>query len=116
MRPTDPNSTQTDVGEFITDLDGGHFDHMLGVALSRVAAAVIDHEKKGKVTIDLDFERINGTHQVRVGHAIKYTQPTEHGKLIEHGEGATVLHVGRGGKLSLAQQQLIGKQGEIAGN
>lgn len=61
-----PESTSaaTDVGEFFTDLDGGMFDHKLSIALSRVAAAVIDHDKAGEVVIKLNFKRIAGTHQV----------------------------------------------------
>ncbi len=50
---TQSTAAATDVGEFWTDLDGGTFEHMLSVALSQTAAAVVDHEKKGKVTITL---------------------------------------------------------------
>lgn len=110
---TETTAAQTDVSEFITDLDGGQFEHMMSVALCRVAAAVVDRDKKGDVKIELKFERIAGTSQVRVKHSIKFTQPTERGKSIENADGATVLHVGKYGRLSLAQQPLIGKQGEI---
>lgn len=113
MHATETTAAQTDVGEFITDLDGGQFEHMLSVAVSRVAAAVVDHDKKGEVRIDLKFERIAGTHQVRVKHTVKFTQPTQRGKSIENADGATVLHVGKYGKVSIAQQSLVGKQGEL---
>lgn len=118
MHPTDPTRAATDVGEFITDLDGGQFEHMLSIALSEVAAAVVDRDKKGAVELKLSFERIAGTHQVRIGHAIKFAKPTTTGKVIESAEGATVLHVGRYGALSLAQQKLPGmeaKQDRIPG-
>lgn len=38
-----PSTTRaaTDVAEFITDLDGGTLEHMLSIALSQTAAAVI---------------------------------------------------------------------------
>lgn len=65
---TNPSAAVTDVGEFISDLDGGMFDRLLSVALSQVAASVVDREKKGKVRIDLAFEHIKGTHQVRLAH------------------------------------------------
>lgn len=100
-------SAATDVSEFVTDLDGGQFDRMLSVALSKVASSVVDREKKGKVTIDLSFEHIKGTHQVRVAHSIKFVQPTMSGKASEEAGGATVLHVGRYGALSLAQPSLL---------
>lgn len=106
-----PSGAATDVGEFLTDLDAGQFDAMLSVALSKTAAAVVDKEKKkGKVTITLDFEAIKGTHQVRVAHTVKYIAPTMSGKSSEEAGGATVLHVGRNGRLSLAQPELFGEE------
>jgi len=104
---TQSTAAATDVGEFWTDLDGGTFEHMLSVALSQTAAAVVDHEKRGKVTITLDLERIPGTHQVRIGHTLKYTKPTSLGKTADEAIGATVLHVGKYGALSLAQGSLL---------
>ena len=97
----------TDVEAFVTDLEGGQFANMLSVALSQTAAAVVDRGKKGKVVVEFEIDDIPGTHQVRVEHYIKFTQPTERGKLIKDSSGATVLYVGKGGKLSLAQQQLF---------
>lgn len=119
MHPTtnkpDTSAAATDVGEFVTDLDGGRFDHMLSVALSKTAAAVVDRERKGEVTIKLNFERIKNTTQVRVTHTVKFTHPTELGKATEDAAGATVMHVGRFGKLSLTQPRLPGLQSEILG-
>lgn len=112
----DTTAAATDVGEFVTDLDGGQFDRMLSIALSKVGAAVVDREKKGAVEIKLKFEHIKGTHQVRVEHAIKFVQPTMSGKVAEEAAGATVLHVGRYGALSLAQPELLEKkQGDLLG-
>ena len=71
-----PLSAATDVAEFITDLDGGQFEVMLSTALSRVAAAVVDHERKGKVSVTFDILKIPGTHQVRITHAVKFSNPT----------------------------------------
>lgn len=102
-----PSQATTDVGEFITDLDGGRFDQMLSVALSKTAASVVDHEKKGEVTIKLKLEVIKGTHQVRIAHSVEFKHPTMLGKSGEVAEGATVMHVGKGGALSLAQPDLL---------
>lgn len=105
----------TDVAEIVGELDGGHFERQLSIALSQVAAKVVDFEKKGKVSIELNIERITGTFQVRVGHTIKFTHPTSTGKASEETSGATVLHVGKYGRLSIAQQALDigGKQSEF---
>lgn len=104
------SAAATDVGEFITDLDGGQFDIALSMALSKVAAAVVLREKKGEVSIKLSFENIKGTSQVRIGHTIKYAHPTSLGKAAEEANGATVLHVGKQGALSLAQPDLWEKK------
>ncbi len=121
MSTINPNRP-TDVAEFITDLEAGQFEAMLSVALSQTAAAVVDHSdktkpRKGKVTITFDMEVIPGTHQVRIGHTLKYTKPTMIGKSTDEAQGASVLYVGPHGSLSLAQQPLpgMGRQDTIPG-
>lgn len=99
----------TDVAEVISELDGGMFERMLSIALSQTAAAVIDRAKVGEVSIKFKLEQIEGTHQVRLAHTLKFTKPTMTGKSSEETEGATVLHVGKYGALSLAQPSLLGK-------
>lgn len=112
-----PTSAATDVGEFLTDLDGGVFDTALSTALSQSAAAAVDHEKMAEVTIKFKIQKIPGTHQVRIGHNLKFTKPTSLGKTSDEVEGATVLHVGQYGALSLAQPSLLerSKQKSIPG-
>ena len=105
-----PDSAATDVGEFITDLDGGLFDVILSKALSEVAAAVIDHNKNGEVIIKFKMEKITGTQQLRLQHDVKFMKPTSMGKAGEETSGATVLHVGKYGALSLAQPSLLEKK------
>lgn len=101
------NSAATDVGEFITDLDGGMFDRKLSIALSQVAAAVVDHGKAGEVQIKLSFTRLPGTQQVQVSHLMKYVKPTQDGKASEEEKRDTTLHVGRYGRLSLAPENQL---------
>lgn len=110
-----PVSAATDVPEFVSDLDGGIFETMLSQALSETAAASIDHGKTGEVTIKFKFEKITGTHQVRLQHDMKFSKPTSMGKSSEETSGATVLHVGKYGALSLAQSSLLerSRQSEI---
>lgn len=110
MHPTNTAQPVTDVGEFITDLDGGQFDRMLGVALSQVAAACVDNDKTGQVQVTFSISPIKGTHQVSVGHKLKFVRPTMHGKAGEEAERETVMHVGKGGRLSLTQPSLTGLQ------
>jgi hypothetical protein len=105
-----PASAATDVPEFVTDLDGGQFELILSQALSQAAAATVDHERVSEVAIKFKIEKIAGTQQVRMGHSIKFSKPTSMGKTSEETDGATVLYVGKYGKLSLAQPSLLEKQ------
>lgn len=106
---TKPDTTRaaTDVSEFFEELDGGQFERLASIALSEVSSAVVDREKKGEVSITLKFEHIKGTHQVRIEHVTKFVKPTMSGRASEEAKGATVMHVGRFGRLSLAQPSLL---------
>lgn len=120
MSDNKPDTTRaaTDVPEFISELDGGMFERALSIALSEVAASVVDRERKGEVSITCKFEHIKGTSQVRVEHITKFKRPTMSGTAAEEMKGASVLHVGRFGRLSLAQPSLLERQqhqGEIKG-
>lgn len=112
----DTTAAATNVPELIAEIDAGMFERMFSIALSQTAAAVVDREKPGEITIKLKIEHIKGTHQVRMGHSMKFTKPTMTGKAGEESSGATVLFVGRFGKLSLAQPSLLDKssQGSLA--
>jgi len=101
------DSAATDVGEFVTDLDGGNFDTKLSTALSQVAANVVDYDKVGEVSVSLKFKKIPGTSQVHCIHTIKYTKPTLDGKAGEEESRTTALHVGKFGRLTLAPENQI---------
>lgn len=111
---------ETNVTEFICDLDGGVFEQKLGHILSEVAGAVVDHGEKGKsgqVQITLDIKRIGQSAQVEVKHKLAYNRPTMHGKSSEEEQLMTPMYVGVGGKLTFfpeGQDQLFTKQGEVS--
>lgn len=99
----------TDVTELIGTLGGGTFEMAMSVALSQVAARVVDHDpKKGKVSVTFEFERIPGTYQVRVSHTLKFQSPTALGSKSEETSGSDVLTVGKGGELKAAQADMFG--------
>lgn len=102
-----PTQAVTDVPEFITDLDGGQFDRSLSIALSTVAAAVVDNDRTGEVNIAMKIKPITGSHQVRVEHTLTFKRPSRDGKATEDVTRSTVMHVGKFGKLSLAQPSLL---------
>lgn len=115
---TQPQSAATDIGEFLTDLDGGIFDRKMSIALSQVAAAAIDHDKTGEVSVKFTFKKIPGTCQVQCEHQLKFSKPTQDGKAGEEEKRTTPLHVGKFGRLTLAPENQMSfidkKTGEIS--
>lgn len=103
VQPQKPESG-TDVGEFLSDLDGGQLERKLSLALSQVAAASIDNNYPGEVTLKFTLSRITGTSQVQCKHTLKFTRPTMSGKASEEESRATVMHVGKYGRLSLVPE------------
>jgi hypothetical protein len=97
----------TDVAEFFSDLDGGMLDRKLSIALSQVAAAAVDHDKVGEVSIKFTFKKIPGTHQVHCEHLLKFSKPTLDGKAGEEEKRNTPLFVGKFGKLSIAPENQL---------
>ena len=49
---------QTDIQQFVEDLDGGQFSADLGKILTAVGIAVCDHSAGGEVTIKLKMKQI----------------------------------------------------------
>lgn len=108
--------TATNTQEFLADLEAGVFEQKLGKILSDVAAAVVDNDRKGKVTVDFTLERIGNSYQVQVNHKLSYAKPTLHGKSSEESTTSTPMYVGTGGRLTLfpeGQEQLFTKTGEV---
>lgn len=108
---------KTDTTAFIQDLDGGTLESKLAQILSNVAAAVVDNERKGSVTLKFDISRIGQSFQVNVTHTLGFKQPTLRGESSEIESGVTPMHVGKGGSLTLFpanQGQLFGKDGHAA--
>jgi hypothetical protein len=99
-----PTSAATDVPQLISELDVGTLETAISIALSDTAASVIDHNKTGEVVLKFKIEKIDGTHQVRMEHLLKFTKPTASGKAGEETKGVTVLHVGKYGRLSIAPE------------
>ena len=100
-------SAATDTGEFLTDLDGGVFDRKLSIALSQVAAAAVDNDKVGEVSVKFTFKKIPGTTQVHCEHVLKFSRPTADGKASEEEKRTSALHVGKFGKLTLAPENQL---------
>lgn len=115
MSMSTPTHRDTDVTQFFEDLDGGVFIQKLARALSEVAGGVVDHDRKGRIDIQLNLERIGQSYQVNIAHTLKYTVPTLRGKISEEDTTETPMHVNTGGKLSIFpenQHQLFTRTGD----
>lgn len=97
----------TDAPTFIEDLDAGVFAEKLGRALSEVAAGVIDNNKAGKVTVSIDVSRIGESYQVGLKHKLAFVKPTRRGKSSEEDTTETVMHVGKGGRMTLFPEEQV---------
>lgn len=107
MTTPEPGKSQaaaTDVGEFMTDLDGGQFERMLSVALSQSAAAACDKQKVAEITVKFKLKPIGGSHMVHVDHSLHFKKPTDAGETSEKAQRTTTLHVGKFGKLTLVPE------------
>ena len=109
MKPNAPVAA-TDVQQLIGDLDAGNLERTLSVAMSKVAAAVVDYSAAGEVVLKFKIKAIPGSHQIGCEHTVDFKCPTEHGVTSERMTRMTVLFVGQFGKLTLAQPPLPGMQ------
>lgn len=112
MKAVETSAAATDVAALIGDLDGGQFERMLSIAVSQVAAGVVDNKRVGEVSIKLHIEHIPGTSQVNLKHTLKFARPTADGKAGEEATRTTVLHVGKYGKLTLTPENQLKMFGE----
>jgi hypothetical protein len=96
--------TTYDAGETLAEMDAGVFIAKVSRALADTALAVIEHDdsrKKGKVTLEFEFERIANSAQVNISHTLKMARPTRRGRATEQDTTATPFYVGARGRLSV---------------
>ncbi|HGN2196401.1 MULTISPECIES: hypothetical protein [Morganellaceae] len=112
---------KTNVPDFLSELDAGVFENKVSVALNDVALGVLNNGGKGKVIIELDIERLSNSMEekrVEITHKLKFTAPTLRGKRTEDDATKTPMYVGKGGKLTIMQEdqgQLFSLQGQPDG-
>ncbi|EPZ9226151.1 TPA: hypothetical protein SMN24_000199 [Proteus mirabilis] len=112
---------KTNVPDFLSELDAGVFENKVSVALNDVALGVLNNGGKGKVSIELDIERLSNSMEekrVEITHKLKFTAPTLRGKRTEEDATKTPMYVGKGGKLTIMQEdqgQLFSLQGQPEG-
>lgn len=97
-------STQTNVNDFIGELNAGMLGEKLGILLSKAAlGTILNNNKKGKVCCEFTFTQIGENDQVIVTTKLTNSTPTKRGKTTEEDATDTPFYVGKGGKLTIEQ-------------
>lgn len=115
------NDRMTVVPDFLGELDAGIFVNKIAAALNNTALGVLNNGGKGQVVLTFDIDRLsNSVEEKRVGikHKLKFVTPTPRGKQSEEDTTETPMYVGKGGKLSILQEdqgQLFAITGEVDG-
>jgi len=100
-------SRMTNVPEFLSELDAGIFENKIAAALNTAALGVLNNGGKGKVSIEIDVSRISNSMEekrVMLAHKLKFSAPTPRGKTSEEDTTETPMYVGKGGKLTIMQE------------
>jgi hypothetical protein len=83
-----------DAGEMLNDFDAGVFMQKVSAAVRSGAIATIEHDRKSKIVIELELEKMGDSRQVMVDHTLKFTKPTRRGKATEEDTTTTPMYVG----------------------
>ena len=106
-------STQTNVNEFIGELNAGILVEQIGIALSAAALATIINGlgKKAKVSLDFTLTQIGENDQVVITTKLSTAMPTKRGKKSEENSADTPMFVGKGGRMTIdaPQESLTGQ-------
>ena len=98
------SGNDTDVTQFLGELDAGIFEQKLAHLISQVALGTQLHgegPKKGQIAIKLDFQRLNDD-QVVITHSLAHKTPTSRGHTTEVDMNTTYMYVARGGKVTIS--------------
>ncbi|KAA0264823.1 hypothetical protein [Hafnia alvei] len=115
------NDRMTVVPDFLGELDAGIFVNKIAAALNNTALGVLNNGGKGQVVLTFDIDGLsNSVEEKRVGikHKLKFVTPTPRGKQSEEDTTETPMYVGKGGKLTILQEdqgQLFAITGEVDG-
>lgn len=98
--------SQPNLYETLGEFDAGLFSQKTLEALKDTALAVIrgDGKKKGKVTIEIELDKIGDSSSVTVAHTLKVSKPTKRGKATEEDTTSTPMYVDNLGYLTIAPQ------------
>ena len=71
------------------------------MAVAKAMRDIDDSRVKGKLSLDLTFDRTKGSGQILLCSRVCVTRPTEKGKTSDESNGETLVYVHRNGHLSV---------------
>ncbi len=93
-----------DIWATLAELDGGsveaQFRHA-AVAVAKAMRDIDDSKVKGRLSLDLTFDRSKGSGQILVTSRVSVTRPTEKGKTADQSDGETLVYVYSNGHMSV---------------
>lgn len=89
------------------EMDAGLLAKTLSYVLAQAALGTVQHNKKSKVVLTLELERIGDSAQVQVSHKIASTKPTLRGKISEEATTSTPMYTNTKGYLSVSPDTQI---------
>jgi hypothetical protein len=93
-----------DIWQTLAELDGGSVEAQFRHAATAVAKAMRDIDEsriKGKLAIELTFDRVKGSGQILLQSRVTVTRPTEKGKTSDESNGETLVYVHTNGHMSV---------------
>ena len=94
----------TNVGNFIGELEAGMFTEKLGHLISDVALGQVVHQsgnRKGKINIEFTFANVGDNNQVIISSKLSHVTLTKRGKKSEETVTETPMYVGKGGVVTI---------------
>ena len=111
------NDRKTNIPDFFSELDAGVFGNKLSAALNDVAIGTNKNGGTGEIHVIFKFTQ-SDAEPVKISHKLTMVTPTKRGKKSEEDTTETPMWVGKGGKLTILQEdqgQLFGVDGSIDG-
>lgn len=94
--------------DVLSELDAGIFMQKFEASLKEAGLAAIGCGKQAKVTIELKFDRIENSRQVKVTHKVANVIPRETGKNSDEDIKTTPIYVHSDGTLSIFSEDQLG--------
>ncbi|MBK1719190.1 hypothetical protein [Thiocystis violacea] len=99
-----PTPPAPDIWATIAELDGGSVESQFrhaAVAVAKAMRDIDDSKVKGRLSLDMTFDRSKGSGQILVTTRVSVTRPTEKGKTSDESGAETLVYIYANGHMSV---------------